>query len=331
MRLPLASLVAASAALLPVTAAASSEPPLILARPGFASLQLLRHSPIVLHERSNAMLDTVSVPYRLPASADERPGHWYVLRLHAEVVFRSDTLPGSLNLSVDTNGRTVASINFEVTRKDGRPVITSDALGLVRGLERNTSSRLSREIRFENYLQYQGVRPGRNTITFYGTANAVGMIKYIRIYADTGLELKASGPSSATLTPHISPTTPRVGDRIRIAFTLTRTSGAGIPRAVVQVCTNTESLQPRSPTKVTLHWGSPRTVSGEFSFSARKAGTTPVELVADAGGQFPRVETAVRVQAAKSSRVPFALALLAGIFVLAGLGVLARRRLRNGR
>jgi hypothetical protein len=166
--------------------------------PGFGtwSLACLGYRDLVLHEDEKDASASRSITYRLPAGSHEGHGSGWLLKLHYAVAVRSDAHPpAEFNVAAATNDRFCASTIWTIRRgADGRLLLHSDDVGLVQKHVTHTSTKLVREIRFTNYLQFKGVRPGLNVLRFDLTSNEVPLVRWLRIYADTALVHQRRGP-----------------------------------------------------------------------------------------------------------------------------------------
>ncbi len=189
---------AAALALAVTSSGAAAARPRHVVPAGFGSWTLARlgYDDLVLHEDPRDARASVSVTYMLPPGAHQGHGSWWLIRLHYRVAVRADAYaPAEFNVAGSVNERFFASTIWNLRRRaDGSLVLKSDDLGLVKGHVVRTSARLVREIRFANYLPYKGVRPGANVLRFDLTSNAVPLVRWVRIYADTTLIHQRRGP-----------------------------------------------------------------------------------------------------------------------------------------
>ena len=110
----------------------------------------------------------ITKAFRLPKGVRQgRRGKWFRMRLHYEVDIASDTGPGEIVFSVNTNGPggTSAQIDFIVRRlRSGKLSVTSDSLGLISGRVIRRGHRQIWRGKFENYIPYPGIRAGVNSL-----------------------------------------------------------------------------------------------------------------------------------------------------------------------
>jgi hypothetical protein len=248
----------AGAALAALCAAIATGGPVAIDSYGFWSFARLGFGAPVLHEDPQTGESHATLHYRLPADARQGPGHWYLIRLHFRVDVSPHALPGEFNVAAETQGLTCASIIFEVTRRNGRLVVSSDALGLVNGVERVHSTSLERTIDFWNYVGYRGVAPGENTLTLDLTANAIPMVRRVVFLPGSGIALSRLGPPRVSLDAHFRERTVRVGDLFHLDVTLRHTSGIAVPDATVEVDPPPGTVE--GPTVREMHWGWARRV-----------------------------------------------------------------------
>jgi hypothetical protein len=287
--------VAALAALVvaPAGSPAAGGRPVTIDAYGFWSLRRLGYGDIVLRENPRTAKTQAALTFRLPPGAKEGPGHWYIIRLHFRAEVRPNALAGEFNVAADTNDRTCASIIFDVTRRGNRPYVASDALGLVNGVERVRGPALVREIHFSNFLVIPGVRPGLNLLTLDLTSNAVPMVRSVRVYADSGIELTRAGPPSAAVKAHIAETHVRAGRTFHLQVELDHLAGIAVPRTVVRVQTAPGAVA--GATVRTLKWGSTRPLRTTFVLRALQPGRVPISVQANVGTGSPSHEIVLYV------------------------------------
>jgi hypothetical protein len=310
--------------------AAAARPLVTIGAPGTWTLARLGYGDLVLRENQRTARTEGSVYYRLPAGAAEGPGHWYLIHLHYAVKIRPDATPGDFNVAAATDGRYAASTIFTVQRRNGRLMTTADDLGLVGGHVRQRSFALDREIRFENFLAYGGVRPGRNELRFELTSNAVPMVSSVRIFRDTSIEFSPLGPTAAALDIRVDAGTRRVGRPFTVRFTLRRVRGQPVPVAAVTALYRAGSLRTDGPRIRRVRWGAARSVNGSFRLTPLREGRLPLALRADIALHPVTAVTAVDVTAAPAAGVRWWLWMLVALATAAG-GVAAAAGLRKWR
>lgn len=252
---------------------------------GFWSFTRLGFGAPVLRENAQTAATTLALHYRLPAGVRQGRGHWYLIRLHFRVDVRPDALAGEFNVAAETQGRTCASIIFNVGRRQGRLWISSDALGLVNGVERVHSASLVRTVDFWNYIGYKGVAAGVNTLTLDLTSNALPMVSRVQFFADSGIALSRLGPPRVALEARFRERTVRVGQQFHVDVTLDHAGGIAVPDATVRVDAPAGALG--GPAVRRQHWGTKRPLHVSFGFRARKPGRVPITVQAAAGTNFP--------------------------------------------
>jgi hypothetical protein len=289
----LVGVVFAALALAPAGFPAEGGRPVLIDSYGFWSLHKLGYGDVVLKENPKTAKSQVALAFRLPPGAKEGGRHWYIIRLHFRVEVRRDALPGEFNVAADTNGRTCASIIFDVTQRGGRPYVTSDALGLVNGVERIGGRSLVRTIDFRNFLVIPGVRGGVNRLTFDLTSNALPMVRSVKVFADSGIQLSRGGPPSASVAAHVVEADVHAGQTFHVRVELEHRAGIAVPRAVVHVQVPPGVLA--GPTVRELRWGSKRPLRTVFAFRALRAARVPLVVRADVAGASPTSEIVVYV------------------------------------
>src|SRR5207245_11538781 len=120
------------------------------------------------------------------------PRQWCLLYLHFRIEFSArnglvHAAPGSTgtaNVAVDTNRLgTSASIIFLMSKdRQGRFIVSSDSLGLVNGHIVSSGPELTRDVTFENFFPYAGVRPRRNQLLFRLRSAFAAMMNVLSAY-----------------------------------------------------------------------------------------------------------------------------------------------------
>jgi hypothetical protein len=217
------------------------------------------------------------VAYRLPRSARQGPQDWF--RLHLR--FRIRFTPGSAGLayvSASTSGRTCAQIKFVVSRER----VEWDARGMVDGSTRGATSDRSVGLRFANYLQYAGVRPGENDLVFQLVGfpdpdsleeTQIG-VESVRVFADSAIVSTPDGPARLRLRVSL-PTRPiALGDTFALPFRLTNVGDLPARRAWASaestVPTVVESVGENRLARESILRN--RSLSGRFLFRALRSG-----------------------------------------------------------
>ena len=315
---------AALVGLLAQTVPAASAAGTVITGYGTWPLPRLGSSGFDLVPNPNRLQSTRIVPYVLPSRVHEGPGHWYLLYLHFRIEFSTRNglvhappgTTGTASVAVETNRLGAsASIIFEMSRDGhGRFIVSSDSLGLVNGHVVRTGPELTRDITFENFFAYAGVRPGRNQLIFFLRSDVAGMVKRVHVYPDTAIIVSREGPPRVRL--ELSTPGPRVraGKMFDLTYTVHRVAGLIPGRVVAGVRYNHRVLELVSPALVAKQWKTGDQVSGRFRFRGTHAGRSSLEVAAEAGGEHPAAATAITVLPAKKSR---------SAWIVAGLGALA--------
>ncbi len=322
--------------------AAPAAPPAGAVIVGYGSWPLPRlgSSGFDLVPSANRLETQRTVPYVLPSHVHEGPGHWYLLYLHFQIVFSvqngllhaASGTTGTADVAVDTNRLgTSASIIFQMRRnRNGGFIVSSDSLGLVNGHVVRTGPELTRDITFENFFPYAGVRPGRNELIFRLRSDVAGMVRRVHVYPDTAIIVSREGPLRVRLELATAGPRLKAGKAFDLSYTLHRVSGLTPGRVVTGVRYDHRILELLSPALVTAKWTKSDRLRGRFRFRAVHAGRSLLEVAAAAGGQYPAATTAVTVLPAGTSWVAWPLAGLGAVAVLAA-ALFGRRALRKRR
>ena len=318
--------VAALVGVLTQTVPAASAAGTVITGYGTWPLPRLGSSGFDLVPNANRLETKRIVPYVLPSHAHEGQGHWYLLYLHFRIEFSArnglaHAAPGSsgtANVAVDTNRLgTSASIIFVMSKdRRGRFIVSSDSLGLVNGHIVSSGPELTRDVTFENFFPYAGVRPGRNQLIFRLRSDVAGMVKRVHVYPDTAIIVSRQGPPHVRLELATPGPRVRAGKTFDLTYTVHNVSGLTPGRVVAGVVYDHHVLKLVSPALVTEQWKTGDQVSGRFRFRAARAGRSSLEVGAEAGGEHPTATTAITVLPGKRSRLVW---IVAGLVALAAL------------
>ena len=207
-------------------------------------------------------------------------------------------------------------------------------MDLVRGLIRRSTARRTIEIRYTNYLQNAGVRPGSNTLAFtLETLGGLG-VERVEVLPDSGLEVTRSSPARLVLEPVLSDRKVRVGEQFEIGFELRNEGDLAARDVVIGIAAPAAGLTVRPPAARRY----PRvtgTVSGEFQIRAKRPGRHRLVLATQAANaNQPEAVIEAPIAPAELSRRGSASVdrrVIAGLLVLTGLVLIAGRSWRRSR
>lgn len=243
----------------------------------------------------------VSVTYRLPAMAKQGPANWYLMNLHFRLTLARRSRSGLVYLYGDTDGRESAQIKFGTYRDRAGVLRTVWSSGdYIRGdLVRRTRSRTI-EGRFENYLQFKGVRPGRNVLTISLERYGRVRVESLHIFRDSGITYSPIAPAKLRLHLALPQKKVHAGETFTIPF---RISNHG-DRAAHQVVLN-EKFPPGALSRIddtrTRFPTLKAPVSGKLRFRALHAGTFRLAIFVQSSANDPGSAIEVPVAPAPAS------------------------------
>jgi hypothetical protein len=163
--------------------------------------------------------------YRLPSGASQGPDHWYLLRLHAIVRFDGRSRSGRVYLGAGSDGRAGALVDVRLARRSrqgGRcPVrVRWSTIDLVQGNHGATVCGRRANIEMRNYLQYRGVRPGRNRLNVSVSSYDHGIAGEVRVLGDSGVLVTDAGPARLAFGERDAPRA-APAQQIEVPYTLT--------------------------------------------------------------------------------------------------------------
>ncbi len=268
-----------------------------------------------------------SVTFWLPAGARQGPRKWYLIRLHFRITFEQKAGTGGVLVSGLTNRRSAAQIKFDIPIRGRRALIHWNTLDYIRGYQEHMTRSRTIDVRFVNYVQFAGVRPGRNSFAVQYERFGMLGVKSLVVLPDSGIEVTSLSP--ARLKMHVSnpPTQVRRGSDFAITYTLTNT-GRQVARNVAitaRTDDNIHSLKENTRKERYLR-GS---LSGTMHFTAIASGSAAVLLLVESGSNHPGVRIPIVVVDATSlSERVAAIATKTGgvLLLLFGASLVLRRR-----
>jgi hypothetical protein len=268
-----------------------------------------------------------SVPFWLPAGARQGPRKWYLIRLHFRITFEQEAGTGGALVSGLTNRRSAAQIKFDIPIRGKRALIHWNTLDYIRGYQGHRTRSRTIDVRFANYVQFAGVRPGRNSFAVqYESFGKLG-VKSLVVLRDSGIEVTSLSPARLKIRVSNPPTRVRRGSDFAVAYTLTNT-GSQVARNVeitARADDNIHSLKENTRRERYLR-GS---LSGTMHFRAVAPGSAAVLLLVKSGSNHPGVRIPiVVVDAASLSERAAAIATktVGALLVLFGASLVLRRR-----
>ncbi len=159
--------------------------------------------------------------FNLPAYASQGPDTWYLIDFHFRVELELPLAPSArAYVGASTNGKTAAQVKLE-TYDLGNPILRWTSLQLIDGgVEGYTTSGVV-EMRFLNYLNVQGVAPGRNRLTFWLEPLDGMRVRSFEIMRDSGILATQSGPPKLSLALNLPGIKVEAGKPFEIGYELT--------------------------------------------------------------------------------------------------------------
>jgi hypothetical protein len=274
-----------------------------------------------------ADVERVSVAYRLPAGAKQGAPDWYLVRLDLRLVLDPTSGNGLAYVSALTNGRAAAQVKLETRRGAAGLETTWSTVGLLDGRVERTTSARTIEVRFRNYLQLAGVKPGRNLLTFQLERYGDVKLRSVRILPDSGIEVSPLSPARVRLEVRLPEGEVAAGDRFTVRYRLTN-AGDRAAHDVVVLPTFPESALRvvGAPERRHEVLRSGQQTSGALTFEALAAGRFEVALAVRSSANRPAalIDIPVRASGATASA-------RGGIWVVVPLAALGAASLLTGR
>ncbi|MGH3033222.1 MAG: hypothetical protein ACRDON_01530 [Gaiellaceae bacterium] len=277
-----------------------------------------------------ADVERLSVAYRLPAGAEQGEPDWYLVRLHLRLALDPRSGNGLAYVSALTNGRAAAQVKLETRRGAAGLETTWSTVGLLEGRVERTTSARTIGVRFRNYLQLAGVRPGRNVLTFQLERYGVVQLRSLRILPDSGIEVSPLSPARVRLELTLPEGEVAAGDRFTVRYRLTNAGDRAAQDVVVLPSFPEGVLRvvgARERRYEALRGGD--RAAGAFTFEALTAGRFQVALAVRSSANRPAALVEVSVQTPTTVSGRGTSWLVAPAATLTAAALLAARRLRR--
>jgi hypothetical protein len=167
--------------------------------------------PTVAGDRGKATLDQVigrgiTLPgkrqvegknfyFRFPPGAKQGRDLWYTVHLDVTTTFAPGPGEGSALVSASTDGQAAAQVEFYPERRQGgRPFTSWDSVDVFNGNRGGRARGRSARVRYENVLQFSGVKAGLTTFEFE-----------VETFGDADIASVAFGPTSGVYATEAGP------------------------------------------------------------------------------------------------------------------------------
>lgn len=159
-----------------------------------------------------------------PENIKQGNGQWYLLRMDATVSFAPQTKRGSVILSGFTNGRAAAQVEFSTRPGPDGSVTTSwNAVDFIQGPNKGSAAGRSVHLSYKNFLQFAGMRLGRNRLTFQLERFGRAKLAKVTIGKRSGVYVASAGPVELALDGAFPAGPPTVGEPTDVLVTVTNT------------------------------------------------------------------------------------------------------------
>lgn len=263
--------------------------------------------------------------FNLPADAAQGPATWYVLRLSADLSMNpSQPNQTSAGIIGATNGRVSHQVELE-RRPEGIRLFWNGLLG---GPHHEATTKPKATIKFDNYLQTTGVKPGKNTLELRIDQRGGNLVRQVTVRPGSGIYQASHPPEQLGLE---APQTVEAtnGEELAVPYTLTRASNRAADTPT-RINVTAQGLQIHGPSSHTLDCIGERT-SRRFTLTG-DPGNYIVRV--SAAGDYNQATAIINVHIAvpaSPSNKPRLIA--AALLLLAAVGVARsgniRRRLKK--
>jgi hypothetical protein len=242
------------------------------------SLAAAGYPPIVIHP-GQATSSKRSATITLPDGAVQGGKTWYRIHLHYRLALDPQSPSGHIYVEASTDGWPCAMVRFDVTRANGTAHVKMVASGLVDGVQAKTVA-LVHEGTFENFLEYRGVRSGRNTVAFTAERYGPARFRSLTIYSDTRIVRSSAALPELTLEP-FAPRRVTAGVPFLLGFRVRNTGGIRTLSGHVDLIPGSGLKQLRAGTFPALPTGALTT--GSLHLVAPHAGDYQLTIAAQGG------------------------------------------------
>ncbi|NUR57947.1 MAG: hypothetical protein HOV87_04490 [Catenulispora sp.] len=265
-----------------------------------------------------------SAEFSLPSDAAQGPKAWYVLHFHVAVIDTPGSA-GTADVSASTNGATAAHVVLNPGVAGGVDWSTG---GIAEPDQRGHSADGAVEVHMANYLQFSGVKAGRNTIEFQAEAFGSSKLGRVHVFPDTCLEKTDKSPDQVQLSTHVTAQHVTVGTNFSVQVKLHNQGSGAILGARVLMQVDGGGIAPASNSQVqvpelTTDW------SGQLDFKALAAGNHTLQITVSTAARPNLGGTTLLIPVAKHTRLnvlPWIAAVIAVLFFALGYRLLRSAR-----
>lgn len=299
---------------------ALADKPVLIDSPGIWTLERLGYSDIVFPCKEN--WEEFSVHYLLPEGASQGTDGWYIVHLNFQIEFSEDSECGVCYVQASCNDSAGMMVEL-VTRRTvyGSLIVSWSTLDLINGYMSYSTSSLLVEITSSNYITYDGVKPGLNTLTFslQVLEGSRTRVKSLRILSTSGIEYTRTSPPKLSLKVDLPKHRIAVGDVFTIPFELTNVGYLPAADVELKVIYPDDMLMLRGDKSYSVALlDSEQSVKGLFEFKAMKAGSAEVVVAVTrvrGGSNRPWSRINIPIQAKMFSARTLAIVICAGLLI----------------
>lgn len=300
--------------------------PIVIDSFGVWTLEELGYSDLIFPCEED--IETISIDYILPENATQGPENWYVIHLNFLIEFNEQSEDGRCYVSALTNDYSCAQIEFETKRVDNSLIIDWNTVDVLNGDIAYSTSSLSMNVSFSNYLQISGVKPGLNILTFKLEQYEGVEVGNLRVFDDSGIEYTPLSLPNLVMDVDLPESSVEVGDTFTIRFVVQNTGDLPAKEVVVRVLYPEQTLELIGEASYSVQ-SLGTSIEGCFEFRALTEGQHEVIIDVQTKSGIRRPSAHIEVPVGPAGSPSFTIPIIASIILGLLAGYLLIKRLRR--
>lgn len=172
--------------------------------------------PLLVDDAREIVLDTRE--FELPADAKQGAGDWYIVDGTVQVELAAPISHAVNYVSILTDGFAAAQIEFRTEEIGRRLRVQWSTYELFSGSASGVVLGRSVTLRFRNYLQVAGIRPGTNALSLQLEQSAGVLVRSAHLLPGSRIARRRVGPPHLEVEAAVVPSRVSVGENITLTF-----------------------------------------------------------------------------------------------------------------